>query len=98
MSTRVGEARHYDQLLGLRRTNSFDKIFGHERQYRAPAEAASNWRAPIRSRNTSSTRRVKAENNTTKVTDPRAVTSTAMLVSHGVRIPATASRIARSWR
>src|SRR5579859_6419367 len=62
----------------------------------APAEAASNWRAPIRSRDTSSTRRVKAENSTTSVVDPSAVTSTAAIVSHGVRSFATARRIALS--
>jgi hypothetical protein len=62
----------------------------------APAEAPSNWRAPSRSRNTSNTTRVKAENNTTKVIDPSAVTSTAAIVSHGVRLLATASRIALS--
>src|ERR1035438_3099673 len=47
----------------------------------APAEAASNWRAPSRSRNTSNTTSVKAENNTTRVIDPSAVTSTAVVVS-----------------
>jgi hypothetical protein len=62
----------------------------------APADAASNWSAPIRSRNTSNTMRAKAENNTTKVIDPSAVTSTAAVVSHGVRFFATASRIAES--
>jgi len=62
----------------------------------APADAASNWSAPIRSRNASSTKRVKTENNTTKVIDPSAVTSTAALVSHGVRLLATDSKIARS--
>ena len=97
MSARVREARHTTisrwassgRILSMRFLATSVNI-------PAPTEAVSNWRAPSRSRKTSNTTRVKTENNTTKVIDPRAVTSTAVIVSHGVRFFATASRIALS--
>lgn len=48
-------------------------------------------------RKTSNTTRVKTENNTTKVIDPRAVTSTAVIVSHGVRFFATQAGSRCPW-
>ena len=90
------QARHSDHLLSLFWTSSFDDVLSYNRQYSCSRRSREQLEGTNRSRNTSNTTRVNTENNTTKVIDPRAVTSIAAIVSHGIRVFATASRIALS--